>query len=59
MVCKSKLLANAIFILLLNKADLLRAKLKAGIMFEDYITSYRGRPNKSAQVGECKCLDRV
>lgn len=29
-VCRSKLLSKATFILLLNKADLLRSKLKAG-----------------------------
>ncbi|EJF65114.1 G-alpha-domain-containing protein [Dichomitus squalens LYAD-421 SS1] len=51
-VCKSKLLANATFILLLNKADLLAAKLKAGLKFEDFAPSYRGRPNKAEYVAE-------
>lgn len=53
-VCKSKLLANATFILLLNKADLLAAKLKAGLKFEDYAVSYHGRPNKAEYVADCK-----
>ncbi|RPD78249.1 G-alpha-domain-containing protein [Lentinus tigrinus ALCF2SS1-7] len=51
-VCKSKLLANAMFILLLNKADILYAKLKAGIKFEDYVASYHGRPNKAEYVAD-------
>ena len=53
-VCKSKLLANAMFILLLNKADILYAKLKAGIKFEDYVASYHGRPNKAEYVADCE-----
>ncbi|KAI0356189.1 G-protein alpha subunit [Trametes cingulata] len=45
-VCRSKLLSHATFILLLNKVDLLRAKLKAGIQFSDYVTNYdRDQPN--------------
>ncbi|KAI0371122.1 G-protein alpha subunit [Pilatotrama ljubarskyi] len=45
-VCRSKLLSRATFILLLNKVDLLHAKLKAGIQFSDYITNYdRDEPN--------------
>ncbi|KAH9942317.1 G-alpha-domain-containing protein [Epithele typhae] len=51
-VCKSRLLTNATFILLLNKADVLFAKLKSGIQFEDYVSSYRGRPNKAENVAE-------
>ncbi|RDX50162.1 G-alpha-domain-containing protein [Lentinus brumalis] len=51
-VCKSKLLGNAMFILLLNKADLLYAKLKAGVKFEDYVASYHGRPNKAEYVAD-------
>ena len=53
-VCKNKLLANATFILLLNKADLLHAKLKAGIKFEEFVTSYQGRPNKTEYVADCE-----
>ncbi len=53
-VCKSKLLGNAMFILLLNKADLLYAKLKAGVKFEDYVASYHGRPNKAEYVADCE-----
>ncbi|KAI0775645.1 G-protein alpha subunit [Trametes elegans] len=45
-VCRNKLLANATFILLLNKADVLRAKLKAGVQFSDYVMNYdRDQPN--------------
>ncbi|KAI8993765.1 G-protein alpha subunit [Trametes punicea] len=45
-VCRSRLLGRATFILLLNKADLLRANLKAGIRFSDYVKSYdQQQPN--------------
>ncbi|KAH9855221.1 G-protein alpha subunit [Lenzites betulinus] len=45
-VCRNKLLGNAMFILLLNKADLLHAKLKAGVQFSTYVINYdRSRPN--------------
>ncbi|KAI0633379.1 G-protein alpha subunit [Trametes polyzona] len=50
-VCRSKLLGNATFILLLNKADLLRAKLKAGVQFSDYVMNYdRDQPNTTEAV---------
>ncbi|CDO69402.1 hypothetical protein BN946_scf184270.g5 [Trametes cinnabarina] len=45
-VCRSRLLSKATFILLLNKADLLHAKLKAGIRFSDYVKNYdEDQPN--------------
>ncbi|OSD04002.1 G-protein alpha subunit [Trametes coccinea BRFM310] len=45
-VCRSRLLSKATFILLLNKADLLRAKLRAGIRFSDYVKNYdQDQPN--------------
>ncbi|KAI0645404.1 G-protein alpha subunit [Trametes meyenii] len=46
LVCRNKLLSGATFILLLNKADLLHAKLRAGIHFSDYVLNYaREEPN--------------
>ncbi|KAJ8488898.1 hypothetical protein ONZ51_g3234 [Trametes cubensis] len=50
-VCRSKLLSKATFILLLNKADLLRSKLRAGIKFSDYVIDYgRDEPNTTEAV---------
>ncbi|KAI0827094.1 guanine nucleotide binding protein, alpha subunit [Trametes gibbosa] len=41
-ICSSKLLAAVQFIMLLNKTDLLEARLKAGIRFSKYVESYTG-----------------
>ncbi|KAF8644193.1 hypothetical protein AX16_008633 [Volvariella volvacea WC 439] len=49
-ICSSKLLAKATLILFLNKCDLLRRKLKSGVMFKDYLRSYGDRPNDSTTV---------
>ncbi|KAI0746950.1 guanine nucleotide binding protein, alpha subunit [Daedaleopsis nitida] len=40
-VCSSRLLGNTQFILLLNKTDILSARLQSGIRFSDYIKSYK------------------
>ncbi|KAF9063181.1 guanine nucleotide binding protein, alpha subunit [Rhodocollybia butyracea] len=45
-ICSNKLLKKAHLVLMLNKTDLLKAKLKAGIRVQKYITSYGNRPNK-------------
>ncbi|KAG5722081.1 hypothetical protein E4T56_gene6678, partial [Termitomyces sp. T112] len=44
-ICSNKLLVQAHLVLLLNKADLLKKKLTAGIKVRKYITSYGDRPN--------------
>ncbi|CCM02500.1 uncharacterized protein FIBRA_04602 [Fibroporia radiculosa] len=44
-ICTSKLLAMTTFILLLNKSDVLKAKLDAGISFARYVKSYKDGPN--------------
>lgn len=44
-VCSNKLLKDAQIVLMLNKADLLKKKLKAGTKVKRYITSYHERPN--------------
>ncbi|TDL21099.1 G-alpha-domain-containing protein [Rickenella mellea] len=41
----NKLLANVNIILFLNKCDLLRAKLNAGVLLRDHMISYGDRPN--------------
>ncbi|KAJ6551401.1 guanine nucleotide-binding protein alpha-4 subunit [Mycena capillaripes] len=44
-VISTPLLKHASLILFLNKCDLLKAKLKAGQRFSDYVVSYGDRPN--------------
>jgi len=53
-LCVHRLLKKATFVLLLNKYDLLEAKLKSGIQFRQFVTSYKERPNKTENVLECK-----
>ncbi|KAI0688033.1 G-protein alpha subunit [Cytidiella melzeri] len=49
-VCNSKLLANATFILFLNKMDLLQKKLDAGVQFSSYVSLYKGQPNDAESI---------
>ncbi|KAI0762174.1 G-protein alpha subunit [Trametes elegans] len=51
-VCSNKLLAHAALVLMLNKTDLLRQKLEAGIKVRKYISSYGDRPNNYEEVSE-------
>ncbi|KAJ7676607.1 guanine nucleotide binding protein, alpha subunit [Mycena polygramma] len=44
-IASNKLLQKTSLILFLNKVDILRAKLKSGIQFTDYVASYGRRPN--------------
>jgi hypothetical protein len=53
-LCVHKSLKKAAFVLLLNKYDLLDAKLHSGIKFRDYVTSYKDRPNKTETVLHCE-----
>ncbi|CDO73675.1 hypothetical protein BN946_scf185015.g3 [Trametes cinnabarina] len=52
-ICSSKLLASVQFILLLNKMDILDARLKAGIQFSDDVKGYKGE-NDLEHVTECE-----
>jgi len=51
-LCLHKLLKKATFVLLLNKYDILDAKLRSGIQFRDFVTSYKDRPNNTKNVLE-------
>lgn len=54
-VCGNELLRSTHFVILLNKCDLLEAKLKAGARFCKYVTSYDSKqPNDLAHVSECE-----
>ncbi|KAL7284102.1 hypothetical protein ACG7TL_001382 [Trametes sanguinea] len=44
-ICSNPLLGKTNLILFLNKIDIFRAKLEAGIQFGQYIISYGNRPN--------------
>jgi len=49
-LCGHNFLKQATFVLLLNKYDLLDAKLQSGIQFRHFVTSYKDRPNKTENV---------
>jgi len=51
-LCGNRLLALVQFILLLNKTDILDTKLKAGMMFSKYVTSYKDKPNDLSNVSQ-------
>ncbi|TFY68532.1 hypothetical protein EVG20_g3516 [Dentipellis fragilis] len=45
-ICSNRLLKNVHLVLFLNKTDVLKAKLAAGVQVKKYITSYGDRPNE-------------
>lgn len=49
-ICSSKLMQGATFVLLLNKCDILRAKLEAGVRFADHVEQYGDQPNEFESV---------
>ncbi|KAJ6507424.1 guanine nucleotide binding protein, alpha subunit [Mycena vitilis] len=51
-ICSNKLLRNAQLVLLLNKTDILRKKLEAGVRIREYIISYGDRPNNFSTAAE-------
>ncbi|KAF9480954.1 G-alpha-domain-containing protein [Pholiota conissans] len=52
MICSNKILAGVEFILFLNKLDILDAKLKSGIQFSSFVTSYTNKPNETKPVAK-------
>ena len=51
---KNPLLAKTNLVLFLNKCDVLRAKLNAGIRLGKYVISYSDRPNDFEHASDCK-----
>ncbi|TFY75110.1 hypothetical protein EWM64_g8902, partial [Hericium alpestre] len=51
-ICTNKLLKNSSLVLMLNKTDLLKKKLQAGLEVKKYITSYGDRPNRYEDAAE-------
>jgi guanine nucleotide-binding protein subunit alpha len=45
-ICSNKILASIDFVLFLNKLDLLECKLRSGIQFSSFVTSYEGENAK-------------
>lgn len=54
-ICSNPLLGKTNLILFLNKIDIFRAKLEAGIHFGQYIISYGNRPNDYDSTSSCEC----
>jgi hypothetical protein len=53
-VCSNTLLANASIILFINKMDILRQTLSAGLRVADYVPSYGDAPNDAQNVTNCR-----
>ncbi|EAU82769.1 hypothetical protein CC1G_10888 [Coprinopsis cinerea okayama7 len=51
-LCSNKLLAHVEFVLFLNKLDILDAKLKSGVQFGSFVTSYVDKPNETKPVAK-------
>ncbi|KAK7038824.1 hypothetical protein VNI00_010454 [Paramarasmius palmivorus] len=49
-IVSSKLLAKTTLVCFLNKCDLLKRKLRSGIMFRDYVPAFGDRENETATV---------
>lgn len=52
-IVSNPLLAKTSIILFLNKIDILKAKLNAGIKFGQFIVSYGNRPNDYESTSNC------
>ncbi|KDR68446.1 hypothetical protein GALMADRAFT_231412 [Galerina marginata CBS 339.88] len=50
LICSNKILAGVEFVLFLNKLDILDAKLKSGVQFSSFVTSYTNKPNETKPV---------
>lgn len=55
-VSTSALLKEADFILFLNKCDLLKRKLEAGVRIKDYISRFQGDDQTVEGVTQCKAI---
>jgi hypothetical protein len=53
-LCSSQLLADANFIVFLNKCDLTEKKLQNGILIKNHVPSYAERPNTTAAFVSCE-----
>lgn len=58
-VCSNKILAEVEFVLFLNKLDILTRKIKSGIQFSSFVSSYGDKPNDPKAVTRCMYLALV
>lgn len=58
-LCTSKLLEKTTLILFLNKMDILKRKLRDGIMVNKYVEGYGNRPNEFTEVYRCKFIQSI
>lgn len=52
-ICSNKILADVEFVLFLNKLDILDSKLKSGVKFSSFVTSYTDQANETKPVAKC------
>ncbi|KAF6757701.1 guanine nucleotide binding protein, alpha subunit [Ephemerocybe angulata] len=50
--CSNKILENLEFVLFLNKLDILQSKLRAGVKFSEFVTSFIDKPNETKPVAK-------
>jgi guanine nucleotide-binding protein alpha-1 subunit len=50
----NKLLEKVPIVIFLNKCDLLREKLEAGVQLKNYLVTYGDRPNDYESVSKCR-----
>lgn len=58
-ICSNPLLGKTNLILFLNKVDIFKAKLDAGIYFGQYIISYGNRPNDYDSTSACPYISVI
>ncbi|KAF9649287.1 hypothetical protein BDM02DRAFT_3114060, partial [Thelephora ganbajun] len=51
-ICNSKILAGVTFIVIFNKQDLLAKKIEAGVRFENFVISYKDKPNDARSISQ-------
>ncbi|KAF8156718.1 guanine nucleotide binding protein, alpha subunit [Crassisporium funariophilum] len=51
-ICSNKILAGVEFVLFLNKLDILDSKIRSGVQFSSFVTSYVGKPNETKPVAK-------
>jgi len=51
-ICNSKVLSRITFIIIFNKRDLLAKKIEAGVQFNDFVTSYKDKPNDTQSISK-------
>lgn len=53
-ICSNALLHKTNIVLFLNKIDIMKTKLEAGVQFAEHIVSYGNRPNDVESTSHCE-----